>query len=215
MKDYQLFLKENIDLTYRAFSMRLLPGVKNVLGVRIPILNRYSNSIALSKIDEIGKESFESIMIRGFLITRMDVKDIGRLAYVDEFVMELDNWSHCDSFCKRLKGIEFDVLLDYMYRNHEFSQRFALVMFLEHHINDEDIDLVISSIEHLQSRGYYSDMALAWLMSRAYMTYPHKVETWLAYSTQEYRLINLTLKKIRESRKLDFNTKKRLMIYKR
>lgn len=88
-------------------------------------------------------------------------------------------------------------------------------MFIEHCLVDESIDLVISVVEHMQPRGYYSQMALGWLIASAYVDYPTKVEHWLKTSTHHGEIINLSLRKIRESNRIDKDTKKRLMKFKR
>ena len=208
-------LNQHKDETYKDFSMRLLPGIDNILGVRIPILRQIASNMDEKDLIYLDNSSFESVMLRGLIITGMDESNGNRMNLVDSYVHQLDNWSHCDTFCKYLNGIKIDVLIDYAFQNSEFVQRFALVMFIEHCLVDESIDLVISVVEHMQPRGYYSQMALGWLIASAYVDYPTKVEHWLKTSTHHDKIINLSLRKIRESNRIDKDAKKRLMKFKR
>ena len=103
---------------YQKFSSSLLPGVENVLGVRLPKLRKlaeqlaakdwkgYADSIALDGGD--GKEVFfEEIMLKGFLIgyarrrAKAPLSEI--LSETADFLPLIDNWSVCDSFCSTLK----------------------------------------------------------------------------------------------------------------
>ena len=103
---------------YQKFSSSLLPGVENVLGVRLPKLRKlaeqlaakdwkgYADSIAPDGGD--GKEVFfEEIMLKGFLIgyarrrAKAPLSEI--LAEAKDFLPLIDNWSVCDSFCSTLK----------------------------------------------------------------------------------------------------------------
>lgn len=208
-------LNQHIDEPYRSFSMRLLPGVNNILGVRIPVLRQLASKMDVKDLIYLDNSSFESMMLRGLVIAGMDVNDESRLKYVDAYVHDLDNWSHCDTFCKYLKGIKIDMLIDCAYQYSEFVQRFSLVMFIEHGLVDESIEKVMEVVEHMQPRGYYSKMALAWLIASAYIDYPTVVEHWLKTSTHHDEIINLSLRKIRESNRIDKDTKKRLMLFKR
>ena len=40
------FLQENEDVKYRNFHSSLLPGVSNVMGVRLPVLRKYAKQIS-------------------------------------------------------------------------------------------------------------------------------------------------------------------------
>lgn len=95
---------------YRAFAASLLPGVDDLIGVRLPLLRRMAREIARGDwrayLAEAGSGSFEERMLQGMVIrcARCDAEE--RLRYVGRFLPLIDNWSLCDSFCSRLRAEE-------------------------------------------------------------------------------------------------------------
>ena len=92
---------------YKQFSSSLLPGIDNLLGVRLPALRKIAKQIAkkdwrsyLENADEIY---FEEIMLQGMVLGYIndDIEDV--LGYIVDFVPKINNWSVCDSFCVGLK----------------------------------------------------------------------------------------------------------------
>ncbi len=93
---------------YQKFSSRLLPGTKNILGVRLPYLRKIAKQIAkqegLSYFDHASDSSFEELMLQGMVIGYLQQYPIEEiLSLIANFVPKIDNWSTCDSFCTGLK----------------------------------------------------------------------------------------------------------------
>ena len=116
--------------SYREFSSKLVPGVENMLGIRLPILRRIAKSLAKwdfrAFLSQSGNTWFEETMIRGMVIgyARMDLEE--RLEYVKGFVPDITNWSVCDSFCASLTSVRVDpdrvreFLMPYLESDHEY-----------------------------------------------------------------------------------------------
>lgn len=208
-------LRENSDLEYKKYLERILPGVNNIMGVKLVILKEIARNLDKSDFNQLDNSSFEMIMLRGLLITNMSLDDYERLVYIDEYVSQLSNWYHCDIFTKYLKGVEMDTLLSYVYQYKEFSQRFALVMFANRFITSRHINVVIHAIEHMEPRGYYSKTAFGSLISSIYRDFPELIENWLKTSTHSYAIINLSITRICASSQIDEDTKKRFRKFKR
>lgn len=221
---------------YQKFSSSLLPGVENVLGVRLPKLRKlaeqlaakdwkgYADSIALDGGD--GKEVFfEEIMLKGFLIgyarrrAKAPLSEI--LSETADFLPLIDNWSVCDSFCSTLKIAReypeevWDFLLPYFQSEKEFYVRFAVVMSLDYYINPEYIDKLFPLYDSIRHPAYYVKMAVAWAVSMCYVRFPQKTESYLAACALDDFTYNRAIQKTTESRCVDAQTKAHLRSLKR
>ena len=88
---------------FREFTAGLMPGVRNVLGVRLPALRRIAKQEARGNWKEYFEQalddSYEEIMLQGMVIgyLKEDLDVVQGL--IRDFVPKIDNWSVCDSFC--------------------------------------------------------------------------------------------------------------------
>ena len=112
-EEIRTILAQYADEKYRDFSAGLIPGAKPLLGVRLPQLRRIAKSIVNDKEnkikwrDEIASYDgayadiyFEETMLRGMLFG-CACKEIGELlAYLEDFIPRVGNWSVCDSVCR-------------------------------------------------------------------------------------------------------------------
>ena len=93
---------------YREFSSRLIPGVENILGVRLLCLRKIAKRIAKKDWREYLKNAndtyFEEVMLQGMVIGYVKDSNIEEiLVYIKNFIPKINNWSVCDSFCNGLK----------------------------------------------------------------------------------------------------------------
>ena len=109
-KEIKTRLRELAGEKYRKFTSGLVPGVDNMLGVRLPYLQAIAREIAASDwrgyLSTADDEYFEEVMLQGFIIglAKTDIDE--KLRLIGQFVPKIDNWSVCDSFCARLKFIK-------------------------------------------------------------------------------------------------------------
>lgn len=206
---------------FRAFSMSLMPGVNNVLGVRLPKLRKLARELALGDVDrylqEASDATFEEIMLQGMVIGYA-AKDLPKtLARIQTFVPKMDNWSVCDSFCGTLKFVEKNrsfflrFLSPYFKSKEEYDVRFAIVIGLNYYRVPEYIDVLLQKLRWVKHRGYYAQMALAWALSMAYIKFPQETEKFLmSENAFDDFVFNKTIQKICESRQVDTQKKMRL-----
>ena len=129
-------LLELKDEQYKKFSSNLLPGVDNIIGVRLPILRKLSKNLTL---DNLSDETFEEVMLQGMVIGH--IKDFSKLKKeLIIFLPKINNWSICDSFVSSLtitkskKQEMFEVLKSLENSKHEYTRRFILVMLLHYYL---------------------------------------------------------------------------------
>ena len=173
MTELQARLRALAEPDYQAFASRLLPGVDNLLGVRIPHLRKLARQLARedwrAALTAMGDGSFEEVLLQGLLIG-----------------------------CA--KEPVWDFLLPYLGSGREFSVRFAVVMLLFYYLDDAHIDRVLSLLDGVRQPDYYARMAVAWAVSIAYVRFPEKTLAYLKTCSLDDFTYNKALQKAVESR---------------
>ena len=202
---------------YKKFSSSLLPGIDNLIGVRLPALRKIAKQIAkkdwrsyLENADEIY---FEEIMLQGMVLGYVndDIEDI--LGYIVDFVPKINNWSVCDSFCVGLKMTNKNkeriwfFLQPYLLSDKEFEVRFGIVMLINFYIDNDYIRLVLKQLDSIRHDGYYVKMAVAWAISMCYIKFEEPTLDYLKNNNLDDFTYNKSLQKICESLKVDKKTK--------
>ena len=207
-------LKALAEPRFQAFASSLIPGEQHLLGVRLPILRKLAKEAARSNREEIFNEptppqSMEECLLRGMLpgYANKSVELEQRLQELSRFVPLITNWSICDSCCATYKFAKehrervWDFLQPYLYSEKEFEARFGLVMLLNHFIQQEEwVARIVKLLPELPCKGYYAEMAAAWLLCEVHMRYPHlSTEILTGTSPLSAAIRTRALRKIRES----------------
>ena len=201
---------------FQAFAASLIPDVQNLLGVRLPLLRKLAKEIACHHRELIFNEptppqSMEECLLRGMLPGYADksVSCEQRVAEIAQFVPFITNWSICDSCCATYKftrenrPVVWAFLQSYLQSAQEYEARFGLVMLLNHFIQDINwVEKIIALLPQLPCKGYYAEMAAAWLLSEINFKQPKLVSRLLLEDSALNSTIRMrTLRKIRESQK--------------
>ncbi|HBF35315.1 TPA: DNA alkylation repair protein [Candidatus Sumerlaeota bacterium] len=210
-------LLELVDEKYRKFHSALVPGVDNILGVRLPNLREIAKELAKGDwrgyLSSAQTDYCEEITLQGLVIgyAKADLEEI--LRYTSGFVPKINNWGVCDCFCSNLKITKkhlpqvWEFLQPYLRSPKEFELRFGIVMLLTFYIQDEYIDRVLPLLNGATHEGYYVKMAVAWALSICFAKYPEKAMLYLKESTLDDFTYNKALQKITESLRVDKETK--------
>ena len=171
-------LNEYIDEKFKDFTSALIPGARPILGVRVPILRKFSKEIAKGDwqtyLREASEDSYEEVAIKGFVIGYAKAELSILLPYIAEHIEKINDWSLCDGFCSNLKVIEkhreefLEFLLPYAKIDDEFKQRVVAVMLMTHYLTDEYIDMTLKVLDNLKNEKYYCKMAVAWAIATAW-----------------------------------------------
>lgn len=191
-KEIKDILNELAEQDYKKFSSALIPGCKKMLGVRIPKLRTLAKQIAKEDfrgyLNDASDDTFEEIMLQGFVIgyAKADINEI--LEYVKVFIPKINDWSVNDSFCstfkiaKKNQQIVWDFIMNYKNSDHEFEQRIVAIMLMDYFLTDEYIDSVLNVLNELKFDGYYTKMGVAWAIATAGAKYPEKVYQYLIHN---------------------------------
>lgn len=199
IKNYLYGLAEK---KYKEFSVSLIPGCNNMIGVRIPKLRVFAKKIAKEDyktyLAGARDDTFEEIMLQGLVIgyAVCDIEE--KLEFAKKFIPKISDWSVNDVFCAGFKCANknrrrvFEFLMDYVTSESEFEQRVVAVMLLNYFLTDEYIDRVFEILDSLKNEGYYTKMGIAWAIATAYAKFPKKTYEYL---TGNHTLDNFTYNK--------------------
>lgn len=209
----ELFAAE--DPKYKAFHKKLIPDVQEdkIIGVRIPQLRELGKKL---ESDDFAWDYYEEVMLHGFYIGYKKMEYSERLSLLDGFVSRIDNWAVCDCVCASLKFIEkkrtefLQYLKKYMDSEKEYELRFAAVILMDYYLTDDYIDFSLNWLKSVKSEYYYVQMAVAWALCTAFTKYQDKVMPVLESKTLPKDVQNRTISKIRDSFRVDRNTKEYL-----
>lgn len=208
---------------YRAFNMKLLPGVTDVLGVRSPALRKLAREIAradwrsyISQVKaawEAGEACYEERLLWGMVVGYGAREWEEAAACIRAFVPAIDNWAVCDIFCGTLKIAEkypedmWELLLPYLQSDREYECRFGAVMLLNHFAKEAYAERALKALDQIRNMDYYCRMAVAWALSIFFVEMPDRVMPYLEQNHLDDWTYNKALQKICESLRPDSETK--------
>ncbi len=219
----ELFKKQ--DLEYKKFHSSLCPNVDNIIGVRIPELRKMAQKIAKENYEQffkdVNSEYYEEILLQGLVIGYAKISIEETFKYLKSFIPKIDNWAVCDTTCSNLKITKkymkemWEFLEQYINSDKEYEIRFALVMYLDYFLNEEYIDDILKNIDKIKNKEYYVQMAIAWLISVAYVKQKEKTEKYLLKNNLDRFSQNKSIQKICESSRVSEDDKNKLRKYKK
>ncbi len=218
------------DQDFKKFNQNLLPGVKNIIGIRMPVLRKLAQKLAkedfrtyLSEAEQMitGDSAHEEIMMQGLVIgyAKMTIEE--RMQYLDEFIPKIQNWAVCDSCCmgykfmRKDKATWFSYLEKYWKSREEFEIRFAVVSMLVHFTDEEYIGRLLEIFNYIHHTGYYAKMAVAWAVSVCYIKFPEETRKFLLNNDMDDFTHNKAIQKIQESYRVERKEKEELKQLKR
>lgn len=205
-------LEEMAEKDYKEFSAGLIPGVKNMLGIRLPKLRTLAKELAKEDWKTYLSWSefsyFEEVMIQGMILgyAKAPVEEI--LEITEQFIPRIDNWSVNDSFCTTFQSAKkypeevWDFFMKYSKSHREFEVRVVAVMLMAHFLIPSYIDRVLKVLGSLDTKEYYASMAVAWAYATAWAKFPEKTRGYLQEHPMENGTYRRMLQKCIESRRI-------------
>lgn len=194
-----------------------------IIGVRTADMKALAKKYA--KIDLEGtilalkSQYFEENLLYGLLIGQN--KDIERCYdMLIGFLPRIDNWAVCDQTCASLKAFEkdkdnkyFDKFLNLSNSNNEFYARVGIIMLMTYYLKPECIDSIFENLLQINNHEYYVDMAVAWLVSVAFVKFEKQTIELLKSKKLQKRVQNKSICKIRDSFRVDLHKKEQIKQY--
>lgn len=219
-------LFELADDKYKEFHSGLCPNTNNIIGVRVPILRNFAKELIKQVeykeyLENALDDYYEEVMLQGMVIGHIKIGIEEKLEYIAKFVPKIDNWAVCDVCCAGFKDAKkypkevWNFLQPYLHSNQEFRIRFGVVMLLSYYMTEEYIDRVLNEMNTILKEEYYVKMAVAWLVSVAYIKFPEKTMPFLEECNLDNFTYNKALQKITESYQVTQQEKEKIKSMKR
>lgn len=218
--EYDIEIREKLsshyDADYGKFNKKLISTSLVMNGVRIPIIRAFAKGIA--KYDAIGFiESFkpmdyEETLLYGIVLaySKLDILDNKHL--LEQFIDKIDNWAINDSVAMSFKKSTpeiFDYLQSFINRGTWYT-RFAVVYILADFVNEAYISQIFEMLKRINYGEYYVDMAVAWLISVAYVKFPRETYSLLSESTLPEFVMRKSVSKCNDSYRISKDDKLKL-----
>lgn len=200
-------LKEIAEVDYKIFNAKIVNTSLPVLGVRTPMMRKLASEIF--KTDKYGYlenckfEFFEDVFIYGLVIANFDCEEF--LKYLPKYLERVDSWAHIDSFVPSIKCIKknkdnfFEFIKSEIFGASGFFLRFLIVSLMDYYLEEKYLDYVFSAVERVDNRGYYNDMAIAWLISVAFVKFEGKTFDFIKNCKLSNFTLNKSISKIKDS----------------
>ncbi len=218
-------LKSQQDLKYHDFHGSLCPGTSNIIGVRVPVLRKIARQIAHDDwrefLEACQNEFYEETMVEGLVIATAKMGFKERLERLSKFVPKIDNWAVCDVVCASIRTSEvnqpemWNFLQSYRNRTREFELRFMIVMMMDHFLEEEYLTQIFQTIDQINARDYYVEMAIAWLVATVFAKFRSEALAFLQENHLSDFAQNKSIQKIRESYRVSDQDKQLVLELKR
>lgn len=218
-KKYEDYLFSLQDLDYQKFHSKITKTNYKIIGIRVPLMRKIADNIYkgnyLKYLESYDNNYYEEIFIRGIVISK--IKDINILIkQMKEFVLKIDNWAICDSFCNSLKivnknkDIFWDEILNFIKSDKEFVVRVGIILILNFYIEEKYLDKIFNIFENLNTDKYYINMAISWTICEMYIKYKDKTLKYMKKNKLNSFVQNKTISKIKDSYRISKEEKEYL-----
>lgn len=212
------------DLEYKKFHSNLCPNIDNIIGVRVPEIKKIAKRIVketkIKYLEVVDNKYYEETMIEGLVIAYSKISLSEKINYLKIFVPKIDNWAICDSVSASLKLKQTEMnefwkyIITYQNSDKEFELRFMIVVMMDYFI-DTKFDEIIKIIDKIKVDYYYTNVAIAWLISFMYISDKTKTISYLKKNNLSNFIHNKAIQKIRESNRVSKEDKEMLNNLKR
>lgn len=218
---FRKMLADAAEETYRKFQQKLCKtSALPILGVRLPVLQRYAGEIAAGEAESFFKscvpQSYEEVMVRGLVIAKMKRSFSEKIPYIESFIPQIDNWAVCDSFCMALKPGKQELDAVYAFcRKHirgdyPYEVRLAVVLMMQYLLLPEYIDDVLAMLDTIPCGEYYVSMAVAWNLSCCFVKFREKTDAYFKRTKIDDITFHRTIQKISDSYRVSTEDKQYL-----
>lgn len=180
----------------------------------------YKSFLELALPQDSKNEFYEETLVQGLVIA--EIKDLEeQKKYFEKWVQKIDNWSTCDSTVSTMKGLKnssqkdkyFEFYLKLCFDEREFVSRFGIVVLMTCYLQEEYIDKILDMCKSVKNNTYYVEMALAWLLSYAFMKFKDKTYNLFNKRVLSKFVQNKAICKCRDSFQVEKQDKENLIKY--
>lgn len=191
---------------FKSFSKKIMAANKPLIGVRTPSIKAIAKKISKDNPTEYIAECkfgyYEDTLLYGLVIATLPKNDFFK--YLPTYLAHCDSWAHIDvlvpeiKFAKKDKCELFDYVEKHIVTDEGFYLRFCIITLMDYFL-PEKLNYILKTLEKIDGKGYYNDMAIAWLLSVAFVKNRDETFEYLNYDKLSNFTHNKTISKIRDS----------------
>lgn len=161
---------------FKSFSKKIMAANKPLIGVRTPAIKAIAKKISKDNPTEYIAECkfgyYEDTLLYGLVIATLPKNDFFK--YLPTYLAHCDSWAHIDvlvpeiKFAKKDKCELFDYVEKHIVTDEGFYLRFCIITLMDYFL-PEKLNYILKTLEKIDGKGYYNDMAIAWLLSVAFI----------------------------------------------
>ena len=208
MNDITRKLLESRDEAYREFQSSLVPGIKNIIGVRAPVVRAIAKSYAGTPqgnefLKDLPHKYYDENLAHAYMLGILKTPCIEE--YIREFLPYMDNWAVVDCCASSLKGFfkDLDSALEFVKEllksGKEFVVRFGIVSLLCYYLTDDYVDRALDMVRNIKSDKFYIKMAQAWFFATALTRHYERTLPIIEGKELDFWVHNKSIQKAKES----------------
>lgn len=195
--------------------IKILNTKQNVIAISMSAVRKIAHQIYKAGFAEflelvldrpVQTEFYEETLIQGLVIA--EIKDLElQKSYFEKWITKIDNWSTCDTVVSTMKGLKnaknkaeyFEFYYNLCFSEQEFVARFGIIVLMDYFLEDEFIGRVLEMCRQVKSEYYYVNMAIAWLLSFAFIKFKSQTYSLFEAKTLSKFVQNKAISKCRDS----------------
>lgn len=209
-------LEKYIDPSYREFNSKLIPGVENVLGIRIPVLRNIVKEMSEEErevfLNSLPHRWHEENIMHMIIITEEKNFDKAKEMLLN-FLPYVDNWQVSDvGIPKSFKSTkDREDLLNFVKilisKEGTYFNRYGVFILMKLFLDDFYNSEVLDMVANIKSEEYYVNMMRAWFFQEAMVKRYGDTIKYLEEKKLDRFTHLKTISKCVDSRKIDEKTK--------
>ena len=209
-------LEKYIDPSYREFNSKLIPGVENVLGIRIPVLRNIVKEMSEEErevfLNSLPHRWHEENIMHMIIITEEKNFDKAKEMLLN-FLPYVDNWQVSDvGIPKSFKSTkDREDLLNFVKilisKEGTYFKRYGISILMKLFLDDFYNSEVLDMVANIKSEEYYVNMMRAWFFQEAMVKRYGDAIKYLEEKKLDRFTHLKTISKCVDSRKIDEKTK--------
>ncbi len=207
-------LRQMAEPSLEPFQKRIISDTRYpMLCVRVPKIRALAKDAAKGDWRQLarcrGYTYYEEVLAAGLAVAYAKAPLADRLAVLwEDVIPRLDSWAMTDTIVPTLKIREseqpqaWEFAIRCLEAAPEYTRRFGIVMLMDYFLTEEAIPAVAEQIRGLRDTRYYVRMAAAWLLAEMGSHDFETVRGMLKSGVLDGFTHNMTIRKLRESRRI-------------
>lgn len=171
--EYINYLKSGANLNKSEFDKKLINTKYKILGLKLPDLRTFAKQLIKSGDSDLILSNknftyYEELLIFSFVLSNIKIDEKERILRIKDFLVNIDNWSNCDSFCSSLKVVSknkeiyFNFIKEIISTNKTYFVRVGIILLMNYYLNEENLEEYFDIVGNINLNEYYIEMAKAW-----------------------------------------------------